>query len=146
MVAVSTVSYGSYVIQKMTKGQGGVMLAGVLGGAYSSTVTTVVLAKRAARENRPHLFSGVTLVASGMMYLRLAGLVTLFNRNLIMLLGAPFLVLAGGPSAWDGSGAGCPIRRPAKWSANTSPRTRWSCAPPCFRRRSSWRCWWPPTW
>ncbi len=95
VVAVSTVSYGSYVIQNVTKGQGGVMLAAVLGGAYSSTVTTLVLAKRAAREKRPHLFSGVTLVASGMMYLRLAALVTLFNRRLIMLLGAPFLVLAG---------------------------------------------------
>ena len=95
VVAVSTVSYGSYVIQKVTKGQGGVLLAALLGGAYSSTVTTVVLAKRAKRENRPHLFSGVTLVASGMMYLRLAGLVTIFNRNLIAILGVPFLVLAG---------------------------------------------------
>jgi uncharacterized membrane protein (DUF4010 family) len=95
VVAVSTVSYGSYVIQKLTKGQGGVVLTALLGGAYSSTLTTVVLAKRAKRENRPHLFSGVTLVASGMMYLRLAGLVTIFNRNLIAILGVPFLVLAG---------------------------------------------------
>jgi len=95
VVAVSAVSYGSYVIQKLTKGQGGVMLSALLGGAYSSTVTTVVLAKRAKQENRPHLFSGVTLVASGMMYLRLAGLVAIFNRNLITLLGVPFLVLAG---------------------------------------------------
>ncbi|MBZ5622237.1 MAG: DUF4010 domain-containing protein [Acidobacteriia bacterium] len=95
VVAVSAVSYGSYVLQKVTKGQGGVILAAFLGGAYSSTVTTVVLAKRAAREKRPHLFSGVTLLASGVMYLRLAGLVTLFNRNLITLLGLPFLALAG---------------------------------------------------
>ena len=95
VVAVSTVSYGSYVIQKLTRGQGGVMLAALLGGAYSSTVTTVVLARRAARENRPHLFSGVTLVASGMMYLRLAGLVSIFNPALIAVLGGPFLALAG---------------------------------------------------
>jgi uncharacterized membrane protein (DUF4010 family) len=95
VVAVSTVSYGSYVIQKVTRGQGGVLLAAVLGGAYSSTVTTVVLARRAKTENRPHLFSGVTLVASGVMYLRLAGLVTIFNRSLITILGVPFLVLAG---------------------------------------------------
>ena len=94
VVAVSTVSYGSYVIQKVTKGQGGILLAALLGGAYSSTVTTVVLAKRAARENRPHLFAGGTLIASGVMYLRLAGLVTLFNRNLIMALGVPFVALA----------------------------------------------------
>jgi uncharacterized membrane protein (DUF4010 family) len=95
VVAVSGVSYGSYVIQKLTKGQGGVILAALLGGAYSSTVTTVVLAKRAARECRPHLFSGGTLIASGVMYLRLAGLVTMFNRNLMLILGLPFVILAG---------------------------------------------------
>jgi uncharacterized membrane protein (DUF4010 family) len=94
VVAVSAVSYGSYVIQKATRGQGGVLLAALLGGAYSSTVTTVVLARRAARENRPHLFAGATLIASGMMYVRLAGLVALFNRNLIVALGLPFAVLA----------------------------------------------------
>lgn len=94
VVAVSTVSYGSYVIQKLTKGQGGVLLAAVLGGAYSSTVTTVVLSKRAAHEDRPHLFSGGILMASGMMYLRLAGLVTLFNRAIMTTLGPPFLALA----------------------------------------------------
>jgi uncharacterized membrane protein (DUF4010 family) len=75
----------------------------LLGGAYSSTVTTAVLAKRAKRENRPHLFSGVTLVASGMMHLRLAGLVTIFNRDLITILGAQFLVLAGTSIACGGS-------------------------------------------
>lgn len=95
VVAVSTVSYGSYVIQHLTKGQGGVLLAGLLGGVYSSTITTRVLAHRAGREKRPHLFSGVTLVASGMMYLRLAALVSLFNHGLITLLGVPFLALAG---------------------------------------------------
>ena len=95
VVAVSGVSYGSYVIQKLTKGQGGVILAALLGGAYSSTVTTVVLAKRAARESRPHLFSGGILIASGVMYLRLAGLVTMFNRNLLTTLGVPFAILAG---------------------------------------------------
>jgi uncharacterized membrane protein (DUF4010 family) len=101
VVAVSGVSYGSYVIQRLTKGHGGVILAALLGGAYSSTVTTVVLAKRAARESRPHLFAGGTLIASGVMYLRLAGLVTLFNRNLMLTLGVPFAILAAA-----GMGAG----------------------------------------
>lgn len=94
VVAVSTVSYASYVIQKLTKGQGGILLAGVLGGAYSSTITTVVLARRAKRENRPHLFAGGTLIASGMMYVRLAGLLAIFNRKLIVALGLPFAILA----------------------------------------------------
>jgi uncharacterized membrane protein (DUF4010 family) len=96
VVAVSTISYSSYVIQKVTKSHGGIVLAALLGGAYSSTATTVVLAKRAAREDQPHLFAGGTLMASGMMYLRLAILVLLFNRSLIASLGAPFAALAVG--------------------------------------------------
>jgi len=93
VVAVSAVSYGSYVIGRLTKG-GGVVLAAILGGAYSSTVTTLVIARRAAREHQPHLFSGVTLIASGMMYLRLAVLLALFNRGLLVALGPSFAVLA----------------------------------------------------
>lgn len=94
VAAVSAISYGSYVIGRLTKGQGGIILAAILGGAYSSTVTTVVMARRAARENRPHLFAGGTLIASGMMYLRLIVLLAIFNRNLLMRLGSSFAVLA----------------------------------------------------
>src|SRR5437016_4710688 len=54
VVAVSAVSYSSYVIDRLTRGRGGIVLSAVLGGAYSSTATTLVLAKRAAHENRPH--------------------------------------------------------------------------------------------
>ena len=94
VVAVSTISYGSYVLQKLTKERGGVVLAALLGGAYSSTVTTVVVARRAARESHPHLFAGGILIASGVMYLRLVALLALFNRHLMSLLALPFLVLA----------------------------------------------------
>ena len=94
VVAVSGVSYGSYVIQKLTKGQGGVLLAAVLGGAYSSTVTTLALARRSRGEGRAHLFSAAILMASGVMYLRLAALLALFNHGLFMALGLPFAILA----------------------------------------------------
>jgi uncharacterized membrane protein (DUF4010 family) len=94
VVAVSTISYGSYVIQKLIKGQSGLILTAILGGAYSSTVTTVVLAKRSARDSRPHLISGATLVASGVMYLRISALVAIFNRDLMIALSPPFLLLA----------------------------------------------------
>jgi len=94
VVAVSAVSYGSYVLQRLTKGQGGVILAALLGGAYSSTVTTVVLARRSATEQQPHLFSGGILIASGMMYLRLAVLLALFNQELMSRLALPFVGLA----------------------------------------------------
>ncbi len=94
VVAISAISYASYVLQKLTKGQGGVVLAAALGGGYSSTATTVVMARRAAHEQQPHLFAGGILIASGVMYVRLAVLLALFNRGLMLLLLIPFLVLA----------------------------------------------------
>jgi len=99
VVAVSTVSYGSYVLQRVTKDQGGVILTAILGGAYSSTVTTVALARRSAREQHCHLFAGGTLIASGLMYLRLIVLVGLFNRDLMAVLALPFAALAVGAAA-----------------------------------------------
>lgn len=94
VVAISAISYGSYVLQKLTRGQGGLVVAALLGGAYSSTVTTVVLARRGKSENHPHMFSGCIVMASGVMYLRLAILLALFNRPLMQMLWLPFLVLA----------------------------------------------------
>ena len=117
VVAVSTISYGSYVLQKLTKGQGGVVLAALLGGAYSSTVTTVVMARRAAHEQHPHLFAGGILIASGVMYVRLVVLLALFNRQLMSLLALPFLVLAG-----LAVGVGWLWTRRADATAQTVPR------------------------
>ncbi len=101
VVAVSTVSYGSYLLLQLTRGSG-ILLSAILGGAYSSTVTTVALAKRALQESHPHLFSGATLTASGMMYLRLTVLVGMFNGTLARLLSVPFLLLAAlaGIAGW----------------------------------------------
>jgi uncharacterized membrane protein (DUF4010 family) len=105
VVAISAVSYASYVLQKLTKGQGGITLAALLGGAYSSTVTTVVMARRAKLEERPHLFAGGILMACGIMYLRLVILLALFNRQLMLLLYIPFLSVAalavGGGYLWS---------------------------------------------
>jgi uncharacterized membrane protein (DUF4010 family) len=94
VVAVSAISYGSYVIQKLTRGHTGLIVSAILGGAYSSTATTVVLAKRSTQENHAHLISGATLVASGVMYLRITALLGIFNRDLMNMLGPSFLLLA----------------------------------------------------
>jgi uncharacterized membrane protein (DUF4010 family) len=94
VVVVSAISYGSYLLQLWTQGRGSVLLAALLGGAYSSTLTTVVLAKRAREQSRPHLYAGSILVASGVMYLRLLALLGIFSRPLLHRLGLPFLLLA----------------------------------------------------
>jgi uncharacterized membrane protein (DUF4010 family) len=95
VTAVSTISYVSYLLQILTKGKGGTILSALLGGAYSSTLTTIVLAKRAKEaKGSPHLFSGSILMASGIMYLRLAGLIGIFNRELLAKVALPVVMLA----------------------------------------------------
>jgi len=94
VVAVCAISYASYLLMRITK-ESGILFSAVLGGIYSSTATTVALAKRSASERRPHLFAGATLLASALMYLRLVILVGIFNRDLVRLIGGPFLALAG---------------------------------------------------
>lgn len=96
VVAVSGVSFASYVLQRVFAGRGGVRLSALLGGAYSSTVTTVVLARRAREESppRPGLYAGSILAASGVMYARLVVLVALFNPSLAATLAPTFGALA----------------------------------------------------
>jgi uncharacterized membrane protein (DUF4010 family) len=94
VVAVSGVSFGSYVVQRLLKGRGGIMVSAVLGGAYSSTVTTVVLARRAKGRERPNLFAGSILAASGVMYVRLLVLIAFFNPALARVLTPGFALAA----------------------------------------------------
>ena len=47
VVGVCGISYGSYVLLGLTRQRNGVLLSGLLGGIYSSTATTVALAKKA---------------------------------------------------------------------------------------------------
>jgi uncharacterized membrane protein (DUF4010 family) len=56
-------------------------------------LTTVVLAKKSAGADHPRLYAGGILIASGVMYLRLAVLLALFSRSLMVLLAPSFVVL-----------------------------------------------------
>jgi uncharacterized membrane protein (DUF4010 family) len=79
VVAVSGVSYLSYLLQLRWDASEGLLAAGLLGGAYSSTATTVVLARKSKRERHaPTCYAGAIVAATGMMYLRLWILVALF--------------------------------------------------------------------
>jgi uncharacterized membrane protein (DUF4010 family) len=102
VVAVSAISYGSYVLQKAAHGRGGVMVSALLGGAYSSTATTVVLARRAKQERYPHLFAGGILVASAIMFIRTVILVAFFSWKLMLALVVPFCILTavGAAAGW----------------------------------------------
>src|SRR5260370_39817868 len=105
VVAISGVSYGSYLLEKAAKGKGGLRLAALLGGAYSSTVTTFVMAKHAREAKTPHYYSGAILLASGVMYFRFLALIAFFNTELMRRLLLPFLILGAigvaGGWAWS---------------------------------------------
>ncbi|MGA7794875.1 MAG: MgtC/SapB family protein [Candidatus Acidiferrales bacterium] len=93
VVAISGVSYGSYLLEKLSQGKGGVRFSALLGGLYSSTFTTVVMAKEAKKAAAPHTFAGGILIASGVMYIRFLALIGFFNLQLMDRLLIPFLVL-----------------------------------------------------
>jgi uncharacterized membrane protein (DUF4010 family) len=105
VVAISGVSYGSYLLEKASKGKGGVRLAALLGGAYSSTFTTVVMARHAREAKAPHCYSGAILLTSGVMYFRFLALIAFFNTELMRRLMLPFLILGAigvaGGWAWS---------------------------------------------
>jgi uncharacterized membrane protein (DUF4010 family) len=83
VVAVSGVSYVSYLLRMWWGEDRGLILAGLLGGAYSSTVTTVVLSRQSkTREPCSVGFAGAILAATGMMYIRLWILLLLFAAPL----------------------------------------------------------------
>jgi uncharacterized membrane protein (DUF4010 family) len=106
VVAISGVSYGSYLLEKLAKGKGGIRLSGLLGGLYSSTFTTVVMAKESRTASAPHSYAGGILIASGVMYFRFLVLIGIFNRELMDRLVIPFVILGalGIAGGWLWSG------------------------------------------
>jgi uncharacterized membrane protein (DUF4010 family) len=93
VVVISGISYVAYVLDKWVGERGGVLVSAFLGGTYSSTITTLVLSRRTRNENRPRLFSGSILIASGMMYFRLITLLGLLSPAVAVLLAPVFLIL-----------------------------------------------------
>ena len=103
VVAISGLSYLTYLVQRYLPVKGGALFPALLGGAYSSTAATVVLAKRQREAAAPRAELSAGIVAATMvMYLRLTIVVALFSRPLAASL-APALALlfaAAGLLAW----------------------------------------------
>ena len=90
LVAVCSISYASYLAQRYWAPKASALWMAALGGLYSSTATTVALARQAGTEaGDGELQAGITL-ASGVMYLRILAVVAVFNGMLAWRL-APAL-------------------------------------------------------
>jgi len=94
VIAVSSISYLSYILKKFIFPDSGIILTAILGGLYSSTATTIILAKKSKTEkNVIPIVSGI-IVATSMMYLRLLILAFIFNKEIALKLLPFFLIPA----------------------------------------------------
>jgi uncharacterized membrane protein (DUF4010 family) len=95
VLAVATVSYASYLLQRYVAPPGAGLWVAVLGGLYSSTATTVILAKR-ARAAPAVLRQAQTgiMLATSVMYVRLLIIVAMFDLPLARALAPVLLPLA----------------------------------------------------
>lgn len=92
VVAVSSISYVSYLLQRYVVKKGGGVWVGLLGGLYSSTAATVALARDIKADPVATHDARIGIVlATGVMYLRLLLVTAVFNWKLAVRL-APFLV------------------------------------------------------
>jgi uncharacterized membrane protein (DUF4010 family) len=95
VLAVCTVSYTSYLLQRYVAPRGSGLWTALLGGLYSSTATTVVLARRAhaVPDFVEQAQTGIIL-ATAIMYLRVLIVVALFDQSLAFSLAPALVVLA----------------------------------------------------
>jgi len=93
IVVVSGISYCSYLLKKFIFPDSGIILTGILGGIYSSTATTVILARKEKGGSGVNQTVSAIMIANGMMYLRILVLALIFNIAVARLLAIPFLAL-----------------------------------------------------
>jgi uncharacterized membrane protein (DUF4010 family) len=87
LVAVSSLSYTSYLLQRYLPERSGTLWYAILGGAYSSTATTVALARQQRQLSAPRADLAVGIIAAtAVMYLRINVVIALFNVQLAWLL------------------------------------------------------------
>ena len=92
VVVISGISYISYILSKFVFKNKGFLVAGILGGLYSSTATTVVLAKKVNISKE--IINSAIIIATSMMYLRLIAIAFIFNYEIGKHILIPYIVLS----------------------------------------------------
>ena len=94
IVVISSISYMSYLLRKYVFPRAGLLLTGILGGLYSSTATTFIVAKKSKEAAEPPShYAAAILVSICMMYLRVFLLIVVFNPSLCMHMLPYFAIL-----------------------------------------------------
>ncbi len=87
IVVVSAISYLGYLLRKFAFPKAGLLLTAVLGGLYSSTATTVIIAKKSKEDSPgdPKTVPAI-LLATTMMYVRIFAVALFFKVDIAMTL------------------------------------------------------------
>jgi len=95
IVVISSISYFSYLLKKFVFRKASIALSGILGGLYSSTATTIILAKK-SKEEPQHMnqYAAGILFATAMMYLRILILIFIFTQTLFLRVWPYFIALS----------------------------------------------------
>ena len=94
VVVVSAISYLSYLLKKFVFPKNGILITGLLGGMYSSTATTFVLARKSKDPNiAVNQIAASIILATGMMFIRLYVIIMIFNQKLAAYIFVPFAIL-----------------------------------------------------
>lgn len=105
LVAVSATAYATYLVQRYVPSRNSVLMPAVMGGFYSSTAITLVLAKRLKDGGAAATDLSAGIVgATAVMYIRIWIIVALFNLTLSLRLLPPLLGLfacGGGLAIWQ---------------------------------------------
>ncbi len=94
VVVVSSISYFSYLLKKFVFKKGSIIVSGILGGLYSSTATTIILAKKSSEDqgSRNQYIASI-IYATALMYFRILVLIFIFNRDLFLAVWLYFIIL-----------------------------------------------------
>ncbi|WP_298222582.1 DUF4010 domain-containing protein [Acidocella sp.] len=112
VLVISGISYLGYLAHRYVFPRAGTLLTGVLGGLYSSTAATVVLARSCQAEpDSAALAPAAVIIATAMMYVRLLALIALLGHTntalaLVLPFGGLFMasLAVGGLLAWRARG------------------------------------------
>ncbi|MCK9220574.1 MAG: DUF4010 domain-containing protein [Bacteroidales bacterium] len=94
VVVISSISYISYLLKKFVFPKSSIIISGILGGLYSSTAITIILAKKCKNEPEySHQYMAGIIFATAMMYLRILLLILIFSNDLFLVVWPYFLIL-----------------------------------------------------
>lgn len=96
VVVVSSMSFVSYILSKIKGPDQGILISSFLGGLFSSTAVTWLFSSRSRSGNAaaPALYAGGIILASSIMFLRVAVLTLIFSRTVFAELVIPCLIMA----------------------------------------------------